>query len=222
MTHLSSICRHFSTLSKSAMGRPRDGTPALYRLAARPMAVCIVLAIFAVSLESARADDAEHLKVRRAMTKLGPLVGQWKSAVAFYDQEGVTREVGIYSVSFVLDNTYLEAQMERHLEGRPERPSKTIDYVTFNPQTNRYESTYFYNGSALRVTETGEFDDQTQEYRTRAYIPSEDGVNDETVRTVTSFKDPNKIIYRHFSMRSPKETCQRMDLEIVLTRVPRS
>ncbi len=49
-------------------------------------------------------------------------------------------------------------------------------------------------------------------------FPLEDGVNDETVRAIFSLKDPNKIVYTHYSMRSPKEMSQRVDLEIVLTR----
>ncbi len=71
----------------------------------------------------------------------------------------------------------------------------------------------------VKVTETGEYDEATRDFRTRGFIPLEDGVNDETVRSITSLKDPNKIIYTHYSMRSPAETCQRMDLEMVLTHV---
>lgn len=215
----SSRCRHSATISESVMRAQRGAIAVLDRRAVRTMSVCFAVVMCAVSLQSARADEPAHLKTQQAMAKLSPLVGQWKSEVAFYDRDGVTREVGFTSVSFVLDNSYLEIQMERHVEDHPERTSKAIDYMTFNPLANKYDSTYFYNRSALRVTESGEFDDQARELRTRAYIPSEDGVNDETVRTVTSFKDPNKIVYRHYSMRSPKETCQRMDLEMVLTRV---
>jgi hypothetical protein len=154
------------------------------------------------------------------MTKLAPLVGKWNAVVTFYEQDGVTHEVGTYLVSGVLDNTYLQFQTERHIEDHPERSSKVIYYVTFNPRSNQYDATYFYNRSALRVTETGEFDDQTQEFRTTGYIPLEDGVNNETVRTVTSLRDLNRIVHRHYSMRSPKETRQRMDVAIVLTRIP--
>jgi hypothetical protein len=69
------------------------------------------------------------------------------------------------------------------------------------------------------VTETGEYDEATQEFWTRGFIPLEDGVNDETVRTITSLKDPNKIVYTHYSTRSPAETCQRIDVEMILTHV---
>ncbi len=99
----------------------------------------------------------------------------------------------------------------------PKRYRKLTSFVTFNPRSNQYDSTYFYNRSALRVTETGDFDEATKEFRTKGFIPLEDGVNDETVRTITSLKDPTKILYKHYSRRSPKETCERMDLEIVLT-----
>src|SRR5260370_5442805 len=122
-------------------------------------------------------------------------------------------------ISSVLDDTYLEFQTERHVKDNPNRSSKIIWYVTFDPRTNRYQATYFYNRWALRVTETGEYDDDAREYRTRAFIPLEDGVNDETVRTITSLKDPNEIVHTHYSKRSTAQTCERMDIQVVLTHI---
>ena len=61
------------------------------------------------------------------------------------------------------------------------------------------------------MTETAEYDDRTREFSASGFIPLEDGVNDETVRTAYSLNNPNKIVHRHFSRRCPKETCERMD-----------
>ena len=164
------------------------------------------------------ADDPEYAKIRNGMRKLAPLVGKWDVAVAFHAPDGtVTEEVGTWTVSSVLDDTYLEFQTERHPKDNPKRHALVLFYVTFNPRSNKYDITYFYNRWSLRVTETGEFDDATQEFRTRGYIPQEDGVNDETVRATTSLKGHDRISYKHYSMRSPRETAQRLDVEMILT-----
>jgi hypothetical protein len=168
---------------------------------------------------TALADEDEYQKIRLQMNKLVQLIGKWNVEVTFHHKDSVTKEVGTWSVTSPLDDTYLEFQTERHLKDNPKRSAKVIWYTTFDPRSNRYETTYFYNRWALRVTETGEYDEATQEFRTRGFIPLEDGVNDETVRSITSLKDPNKIVYTHYSMRSPAKTCQRIDVEMVLTRI---
>ena len=81
----------------------------------------------------------------------------------------------------------------------------------------QYDSTYLYTRWAIRVTETGEYDAATRQFRTKAFIPKEDGVHDENVHTVTDLKDPNKIVYTHFS-RYDNQSTERMDVEITLTR----
>lgn len=181
-------------------------------------ALCFILLAYAAHPAPVRADDpAERQKVRDAMNKLAPLVGKWDAAASFYDKDGLTQEDGTWSVAFVLDDRYLELQTERHIKGDPSRRQKITYYVTFSTQTNRYQTTIFFNRWDERVSEAGEFDAAKQEFRTRGFIPLEDGVNDETVNSVISLKDPNRIVYRHYTMRSPAETCQRMDLEIILT-----
>ena len=182
-------------------------------------ALNFVVALVCIGLPAPlSADEAEYIQIREGMKKLAPLVGQWRAAVTFHDENGVTREEGTYKVSSVLDDTYLELEVERHRPESPQRRSQMLTLVTFNPRSREYETTYFYSRWAIRVTETGVFDDAAREFRTKAFIPLEDGVNDETVRTITSLKDPNRIVYQHYSRRSPKETCEHMDLEIVLTR----
>jgi Protein of unknown function (DUF1579) len=153
------------------------------------------------------------------MKKLAPLLGKWNAAVTFHGQDGVTtEEVGTWSVSSILDDTYLEFQTERHLNDDPKRSRQVLFFVTFNPRLNQYDITYFYNRWASRVTETGQYDDTAQEFRTRGFIPLEDGVNDEMVRATTNLKDPARIVYKHYSIRSPRETAQRLDMEMILTR----
>lgn len=184
----------------------------------RKALICVV-ALFCVAWAAPlSADDVEYARIREGMKKLAPLIGQWRAAVTFHDEDGITREEGTYKVSSVLDDTYLELEVERHRPEHPERRQRMLTFITFNPKSNEYETTYFYSRWATRVTETGLFDDAAREFRTKAFIPLEDGVNDETVRTITTFKDPTRVVHRHYSRRSPKETCEHMDLEIVLTR----
>ncbi|HEY6931267.1 MAG TPA: DUF1579 family protein [Thermoanaerobaculia bacterium] len=184
------------------------------RTAPTPVAVLVCMVLAAPVF----ADDAEYARIREGMKKLAPLMGQWRAAVTFHDEDGITREEGTYEVSSVLDDTYLEIEVERHRPEHPSRRQRMLTFITFNPKSNEYETTDFYSRWATRVTETGLFDDAAREFRTKAFIPLEDGVNDEAVRAITTFKDPNRIVHRHYSRRSPKETCEHMDLEIVLTR----
>lgn len=153
--------RDFPKPSHRATPRCQGAVP--YCFIVRTTLICIAALICTASLVPVRADEAEYVKIREAMTKLAPLADKWNAAVTFHDQDGVTEEVGTWSVSFVLDDTYLEFQTERHIRDHPERNNKIIFYVTFNPGSNRYETTYFYNRWALRVTETGEYDDRTRE-----------------------------------------------------------
>ena len=120
-------------------------------------------------------------------------------------------------VTSILDDTYLEFQTERHLSNDLRRHRLVLFFVTFNPKSNKYDITFFYNWSALRVTETGNFDDTTQQFRTRGYIPDEDGVNDETVAETFDLRDHKKIIYKHYSMRSPRESAHRLDEKMVVS-----
>jgi hypothetical protein len=187
----------------------------------RTTMICIAFSIAlicAAPLGTARADEIQYPKIRAGMSKLAPLVGKWRAAAKFYDSDGVTEEVGAYSISSVLDDTYLQWEVELHHKENPKRSHSFIIYVTFNPMSNQYDSTYFYSRWALRVTETGEYDDATQEFRTKAFIPLEDGVHDENVRTTTSLKDPDKIVYKHYS-RYSHEQAERLNLEITLTRI---
>jgi len=161
------------------------------------------------------ADEAEYQRIRQQMSKLAPLIGKWDVVAASHHMDGrVTQQVGTWLVASALDDTYLAFQTERHTKDTPNRSAKVFWYITFNSKANQYKITYFYNRWASeRVTETGEYDDPASEFKTRGYIPLEDGVNDETVRAIFSLKDPKKIVYPYYRMRSLKETCQSVDLE---------
>lgn len=68
--------RDFPKLSHRATPRCSGAVAALYRLAVRMTLRCIAALICTVSLVPVRADEAEYLKIRQAMTKLAPLVGK--------------------------------------------------------------------------------------------------------------------------------------------------
>jgi hypothetical protein len=183
-------------------------------------ALCLISLGLATSTRGQTGDEAaRYAKIRDGLKKLLPLVDKWDVAVTFHALDGtVHEEVGTWNVSSVVDDTYLEFKTERHLKDNPKRHRLVLFYITFNPRSNQYDVTFFYNWSALRVTLRGEFDDATQELKTRGYIPQEDGINDETVDEIFSLKDPKRIVYKHYSMRSPRETAERLDVEMILTR----
>ena len=99
---------------------------------------------------AALADEPEYQKIRLQMNKLASLIGKWNVAAIFHGKDGVTEQVGTWSVTSVLDDTYLEFQTERHRKDNPNRSAKVTWYTTFNPRSNQYETTYFYNRWALR------------------------------------------------------------------------
>ena len=163
-------------------------------------------------------EAAKYERIQQGMQKLLPMVGKWDVAVTFHEPDGRTiQETGRWTVTSILDDTYLEFQTERHLSTDPRRHRLVLFFVTFNPKSNKYDITFFYNWSPLRVTETGNFDDATQQFRTRGYVPDEDGVNDETVAETFDLRDHKRIIYKHYSMRSPRESAQRLDEEMVVS-----
>jgi Protein of unknown function (DUF1579) len=184
----------------------------------RSLFVSVLLSVTIGSLIAAHAQQDQYPKIREGMSKLAPLVGKWNAIALFHDDDGsVTENDGTFTIAWALDETYLEYRVELHRKGDPTHHHSFITYVTFNPKTGQYDRTFFYSRSALRVTETGEYDAATHEFRTKCFIPLEDGVNDENVRTITNLKDPNRIVHTHYS-RYNNQAVERMDVEFTLTR----
>ena len=185
-----------------------------------PPSVLVIALAFLIPLCSAPAQTdpaADYAKIREGLSKLTPLVGKWNAVALFHSGDKVTEQDGTYDIGWALDETYLEFRVQLHRKNDPSRPHGFIIYLTYNPATQQYESTYFYTRWALRVSETGTFDAASKQFRTTAFIPREDGVHDENVRTISDLKNPNKIVYTHYS-RYNNETAERMDLQITLTR----
>jgi hypothetical protein len=182
----------------------------------------LILGWIAIShLTPARAQDpAGNLaKIREGMSKLAPLVGKWSAVALFHDGDKVTENDGTWEIRWALEDTYLEFRVAMHRKGDPSHHSGFITYVTYNPRTQQYDGTYFYTRSAFRVTETGVYDEKTKQFRTQAFIPLEDGVHDENVRSINDLSDPNKIVQTHYS-RYSDEAVERMQVQFTLTREP--
>jgi len=179
---------------------------------------CFGLIALLGPIGSVHAADAgsisDYAKIRAGMSKLSPMLGKWHADAVFQDGR---ENVGTYAIHWALDDTYLEMEADFHRKNDPSQHHGFVIYVTYNPATRHYESTYLYTRWAMRVTETGEFDDVANEFRTTAFIPLEDGKRDEHVRTITVLKDPKKIIYDHYS-RYSDQAAERMDVRITLTR----
>jgi hypothetical protein len=168
-------------------------------------------------IANAQADDAQAIFDH--MNQLKSLVGTWSAVAEFHQKEGsISTDIGTYKISSVLEDTYLQWDVVLYPKENPKKQHSFWMLVTYSPVTHKYDGTYFYSRWALRVTETGEYDDSTKEFRTTAFIPLEDGVHDENVRTITKLGDRNKIVYQHYS-RYNNEDSERMDVVITLTRV---
>ena len=161
--------------------------------------VACVLVI--VCADAAHAETPKVQSIFAHMVKLRPLIGSWTAAVDFHDRDGsVTAEEASYVIKPVLDGTYLEWDVTVYRKDNPGRRHSFMIMTTYNPDTAKYDQTYFYSRSATRVTEAGEFDDASKEFRTTAFVPREDGVHDESVRTITSFIGNGRIEHWHFSL----------------------
>lgn len=181
----------------------------------KTMAIAILALISTATM--ARSEPGHYEKILAGMAKLAPLAGKWNAVWKFHDKDGVTELVGTHTIKPVLDGTYLQWEVERHPKNEPGKSRAFLVFTTFNPRSNRYDQTYFYSRWALRVTETGDFDEAKAEFRTTAFIPLEDDVHDENVRTVLKFADPNHATYLH-SSRYSHENSERLDLEIEMTK----
>ena len=160
---------------------------------------------------------ANYAKIREGMSKLAPLVGKWRAVALFHDGDQVTENDGTWEIAWVLDDTYLEYRVAMHRKGDPSHHNGFISYVTYNPRTQQYDVMYFYTRSALRVTETGVYDEKTKQFRTQAFIPLEDGTRDENERSINDLSNPNKIVHTHYS-RYGNEAVERMQVQFTLTR----
>jgi hypothetical protein len=170
-------------------------------------------------LTPARAENpaADYAKIREGMSKLVPLVGKWSAVALFHDGVKVTENDGTWEIRWALEDTYLEYRVAMHRKGDPSHHNGFITYVTYNPRTQQYDVTYFFTRSAIRVTETGAYDEKTKQFRTQALIPLEDGIHDENVRSINDLSDPNKIVHTHYS-RYSNEAVERMQVQFTLTR----
>lgn len=174
--------------------------------------------LLAAAVASAQQDPAaDYAKIREGLDELAPFVGDWSAVAKFHRDSGVVEQEGIYHIDWALEQTYLQFTVELHRKEDPSRHHGFVIYLTYNPASKRYESTYFYTRWALRVTETGMYDAASHQFRTSAFVPREDGVHDEHVRTITDFSNPDRIVYTHYSRYSNEKT-ERKDLEIILTR----
>jgi hypothetical protein len=194
------------------------GGPMSARLMLRALSIFAAFLVDGAALAAqGRADDGPT--ILRNMSYLKPLVGTWNAVAEYHQKDGsVAYDVGTYKISYVLEGTYLEWDVELHDKDDPSQHHGFLNFVTYSPVTGRYDSTYFYSLWSLRVSEIGKYDDKAKEFTTEGFIPVEDGVHDENVRTVTKIGDSNKIIHEHYS-RYSNETTPRLDLVITLTRV---
>ena len=172
-----------------------------------------------VHTASAQNRDTASI-IKQRMREVATFAGSWRATTAFHNREGQApeyREAGTYEISWILDSTYLRWDISLHGPLTGQERSMVI-MMTYNPDSLRYEVTYFYSGSPLRVFEAGEYDTTRKEFRTRAFIPREDGIRDENVRTISRITTANDILYEHYS-RYSDEGAERNDFTAVLHRV---
>jgi Protein of unknown function (DUF1579) len=180
--------------------------------------VSIFVFMVVAPIAPAEATERQYVQMRDAMRKLAPLVGTWRSVWRFYDRDGTTALPGMYTISYVLDDAYLEWKAGHRRKSDPRRNYSWILLTTFDPDSNQYEQTYFFNTWPHHFTETGSFDSKRQEFLTQGIVPREDGVHDEHVRSILSLRNANEIVYTHYH-RYSYEKREHLQLVVTLTRL---
>jgi hypothetical protein len=187
---------------------PRQGAKARSAVAAALIIACATSAKAQV-----RSDE-----IKANMVVLQPLIGTWRVAATFHARNGdIELDDGTFRIASVLDGSYLQVNATLYRHGHPESAHSFIQLITFNPGTKKYDVTYFYSRSALRVSEQGQFDATSRAFTTTAYILQEDGVRNENVRTAMQILNLHHLKYTHYS-RYDNEAAETMDLEMVFTR----
>src|SRR5579864_3493640 len=167
--------------------------------------VGIALLLGAVSTVPAQTDNVNV--IREHMEHLRPFVGSWNADYEFHEKDGSIRiNPGTWTVSRVLDDTYLQVQAAYHRREDPSRHHGYILYLTYDPVAKKYVCTFFFERDVLRVTEDGVFDEQTKELRTSALIPLEDGKRDEHVRNIYKLENPESVTNLHYSRYNDEPT----------------
>jgi hypothetical protein len=153
--------------------------------------------------------------VSAKMKHLEPLLGDWTADVQFIGKDGkISHREGTYSIRYTLDQTYQQWDITFRNPQTGNAQSMLL-MITFNPVTGKYDLTYFYSRYAPQVREVGEFDTKTNEFRTTAFIPREDGVRDEHIRTVTRISA--KPEYLHYNRYSDEKE-ERLGVRIIMER----
>jgi hypothetical protein len=185
----------------------------MHRWASKWIALCggslvgVVFLLGAVSTVAAQENNANT--IREHMDLLRPFVGSWSGEYEFHEKDGTTLiEPATWTVSWVLDDTYLQVQAAYHHREDPSRHRAYINYITYDPVTKEYVLTFFYARSA----EDGVFDEQTKELRTFGVVPLEDGKRDERVRNIYKFTGTDSLINFHYSqyIDEPSERLQQV------------
>jgi Protein of unknown function (DUF1579) len=184
----------------------------------RPLwSILPVMLSLLITLANAQNPASDFTKIHEAMSKLAPFVGKWDAVAIFHNRDGtVVENDGIWEINWALEETYLEFHVAMHRKGDPTHHNGFVTFITYNPRTEQYDLTYFYTHSALRVSETGVWDEKTKHLLTKAFIPLEDGVRDENVRTIHDLSDPNKITHTHYN-RYSNEAAERLQVVFTLT-----
>src|ERR1700688_5028217 len=107
--------------------------------------VHVTCALAILCADAALAETPKVQSIFAHMAKLRPLIGSWTGAVDFHDRDGsVTAEEADYVIKPVLDGTYLEWDVTVHQKDNPSRRHSFMIMTTYNPETGKYDQTYFY------------------------------------------------------------------------------
>src|SRR3954452_12492734 len=117
----------------------------------------IYAALLSAALEissPARAQAAgDERKILDNMAKLKPMIGQWQAAIDYHNRDGsVELRGGDYDIRSVLEDTYLQVNANIHRLDDPSKHHGFITMTTYNPDTKKFDGTYFYTLWAIRVT----------------------------------------------------------------------
>lgn len=162
--------------------------------------VALLALILLVSPQGVAQDQDDYPSIREKMRLFSDLVGTWQGTISFQRPERLAKDENVvYKISWVLDSTYLRWDAVFTDMKDPKRKNSHMMMMTFDPISNKYSVTYFYGRNSRIVREDGIYLEKTREFKTRGFIPLDDGVHDEYLRTITQLAESNRMKYYHYS-----------------------
>ncbi len=138
---------------------------------------CLLLALIGLFANAA----APTLKAAPEHDRLVAMCGVWDVEMTLWLRPGgaAVSTKGTSTIRSLLDGLFIEEKIEGALNGTP---FTTLAWTGFNTSTHQYEATRIATTNTARISETGAYDEKTQQFELKAdYVLAGDTWHQRTV-----------------------------------------